>query len=182
MEDNLEKFIRLVTDRSESNLSAILALFKESLYGQAIAILRQELDSLIRICFLLTLHDSSERSRLIEATLNGLRWKVGKEIIRDRKMVDIAGRYNHWAPEVYEFGNRFTHLTDYHDYKQQDPLENLDSVQKKRIKNYLCSYHQFPEYKTINFENVVPYLPQVAAKVSNNLSAYLRDLERHKNH
>jgi hypothetical protein len=177
MQDDKAKFIRLTKDRSDSNISAILTLFNQKLYGQATAILRQELDSLIRVCYLLALPDSAERQRLINSTINGVKWKIGKSNVTDRDMVKVASRYNHWAPEVYDFGNRFTHLTDFHDYKTIDPLATLEVSQKQMIRHYLSSYHQFPGEMQITFENVISYLPKVARKVSNNLNSYLSDLE-----
>jgi hypothetical protein len=102
--------------------------------------------------------------------------------LTDRKMVDIARQYNHWAPEVYQFGNSFTHLTNYHDFKNTDPLLQLDANRKATIRHYLHTYHFFPNDGAITFERVVPFIPKVARKVSDNLNSYLNDLENQRVH
>lgn len=182
MTDNLAKFIRLTRDRSRDNTLSIQTLHRQGLYGQSIAILRQELDSLIRVCYLLTIPDLNERKRLINDTLDGKKWKANGQNVTDRKMVTIATQYNHWAPEVYDFGNSFTHLTNYHDYKTTDPLSKLTLDEKNTIRKYLNSYHSFGTIREVTFESVVPYIPQVAQKVSGNLNCYLDDLENNKGH
>ena len=180
MADTTLDFIRLTRERSHDNTTAIISLYAQKLYGQAVAILRQELDSLIRVCYLLTIKNSNERMRLINDTLNGKRWRVNNKIVRDAEMVNVAARYNHWAPEVYEFGNSFTHLTNFHDFKKTDPLSKLDPGKKATIKQYLSTYHFFPNSDPITFENVISFIPQVAQKVSDNLNTYLDDLERRR--
>lgn len=182
MTDTTTKFIRLSKDRSLSNTAAIHSLFSQQLYGQAVSLLRQELDTLVRVCYLLTISNIQERHRLINLTLVGKKWKNGRTNITDREMVTVARQYNHWVPEVYDFGNKFTHLSDFHDYKSSDPLVTLDITQKRTIKHYLNSYHQFPDGLPITFENVISYLPKVADKVSRNLSSYLDDLQNRRSH
>ena len=182
MTDSTAKFIRLTRDRSHDNTVAIKTLHAQQLYGQATSILRQELDSLIRVCYLLTITDPNERLRLIDDTINGSKWKVNGKNVTDRNMVDVASQYNHWAPEVYSFGNSFTHLTNYHDFKNSDPLNQLSANEKATIKNYLKTYHFFPDGEDVTFESVIPLIPQVAMKVSDNLNRYLDDLENRRVH
>ncbi len=62
--DDTEQFCRLVRERSIEHKKAIHFLFGNRLAGQMLSILRQELDSLVRVIFLLTL-DLSVRSNLI---------------------------------------------------------------------------------------------------------------------
>jgi hypothetical protein len=176
MTPKLQDFIRILTERSSENTASILLLHGQRLYGTSISLLRQELDSLIRVCYLHTLTSPAEIDRLIDDTISGVEWEKNGKRITDRKMVNIASQYNHWAPEVYEFGNCFTHLTNYHDYKTNDPVNNLDTATKQTIKGYLHSYHQFPATKDATFENVIPYIPEVARKVSNNMRSYLNNL------
>lgn len=182
MTNNLINFIRLTKDRSRDNTRSIQTLHAQGLYGQSISILRQELDSLIRVCYLLTISDLNERSRLINDTLDGKKWKVNGQNVTDRKMVTVASQYNHWAPEVYDFGNSFTHLTNYHDFKTTDPLTQLSDEQKNTIRHYLNSYHSFGAIREVTLQNIIPYIPQVADKVSNNLNSYLGDLEDNNGH
>jgi hypothetical protein len=180
MNTSLSDFIRLTKERSKENTLAILTLHAKGLFGPTISLLRQELDSLIRVCYLLRINNLTDRYKLIQDTLSGLEWKIDNNRITDRKMVNIASQYNHWAPEVYDFGNSFTHLTNFHDYKQNDPLKLMDDSKKQAIRKYLNSYHFFPSSQPVTFENVIHYLPQVATKVSDNLHSYLKDLEDDK--
>lgn len=177
MTSKFNDFIRILTQRSTENTASIKLLHEQELFGTCITLLRQELDSLIRVCYLHTLTDTSEIDRLIHDTLDGVEWKKNSKRITDRKMVNIASQYNHWAPEVYDFGNCFTHLTNYHDYKLNDPLLSLDPIAKKTIKHYLNYYHGFPMIGDVTFQNIIPYIPQVAVKVSNNLQSYISQLE-----
>ena len=165
-----------MTELSKENTESILLLHSQQLYGTSISLLRQELDSLIRVCYLHTLTSNNEIDKLINDTINGVEWEKNGKRINDRKMVNIASQYNHWALEVYDFGNWFTHLTNYHDYKNNDPVKGLDAATKQTIKHYLNSYHQFPLTMEITFENVIPYVPVVARKVSNNLQSYISNL------
>lgn len=124
MTPRLNVFIRILKQRSNENTASILLLHGQGYFGTCVSLLRQELDSLIRVCYLHTLKDNAEIDRLINDTISGVEWeKMGKRIT-DRKMVNIASQYNHWAPEVYDFGNCFTHLTNFHDYKKKRPIVN----------------------------------------------------------
>lgn len=174
---NLKQFIEIVIDRSNENISSILTLHSQEKYGTCISLLRQELDSLIRVCYLNNLKDNDEIERLINKTINGIEWEKNGKRIFDRTMVNIASQHNSWAAEVYDFGNSFTHLTNYHDYKKNDPLKNLEETKRMTVKQYLKSYHQFSESLEITFENVIPYIPKVANKVSDKLRGYLNLLE-----
>jgi hypothetical protein len=157
MTPNLNNFVRIVTERSNENTASILTLHHQKNYGTCISLLRQELDSLIRVCYLNTLSDTNEIERLIKDTVNGIQWGKDRKRITDRRMVNIASQYNHWAPEVYDFGNSFTYLTNFHDYRNNDPLKNLDTTQKQTIRHYLNSYHGFQAASEITFDNVIPY-------------------------
>ncbi|PMD99537.1 hypothetical protein BWI97_00865 [Siphonobacter sp. BAB-5405] len=176
MTPKLADFKRILMQRSNENTKSIRLLHEQELFGTCISLLRQELDSLIRVCYLHTLTNDLELNKLIEDTVNGVEWRKNGERITDRKMVNIASQYNHWAPEVYNFGNCFTHLTNYHDYEQNDPLLTLDLELTQKIRNYLNSYHGFPLTSEVNFQNVIPYIPEVALKISNNLRLYIDHL------
>lgn len=175
-------FHLITTDRSHDNLKAIISLHTQGLHGQETAILRQELDSLIRACYLLTITDPNERLRLIDDTLNGVKWIINGKPLTDRKMANIARQYNHWASELYDFGNSFTHLTNYHDFKNTDPLLRLDANRKAVIRHYLNTYHFFPNGGAVTINNVIPFIPRVAQKVSDNLNSFLDDLENNGVH
>lgn len=67
---NLTIFCRQVRSRSSEHASAILLLFQARHLGQVVSILRQELDSMIRTIYLLSIQDRVERTRLIDASVS----------------------------------------------------------------------------------------------------------------
>ncbi len=86
------QFCSLIKERSvELNSSAVL-LFDNKHYGQVISIIRQELDSLVRVIFLLEINDLTKRQHYIIQTLNNQKWtKVNsKNIITDREMIELS--------------------------------------------------------------------------------------------
>lgn len=67
--DDLDKFCNIVKNRSEENAKTIKLLYENQLYGNCVGILRQELDSMVRVLFLLTC-EQSQRIMFIKQTLN----------------------------------------------------------------------------------------------------------------
>ncbi|MES5167558.1 hypothetical protein ABVC73_03155 [Prevotella melaninogenica] len=55
--NNINLFCDIVTQRSGEHSCAINILLQQQLYGQVISILRQELDSMVRVMFLLSISD-----------------------------------------------------------------------------------------------------------------------------
>ncbi|MGN7887411.1 hypothetical protein [Dyadobacter sp. 22481] len=177
MATTFDKFQRMLVARSKSNTEAIILMHEKGLYGNSVATLRQELDSLIRVNYLNGLTDDNEVLRLISDSVNGVEWKrANSKRITDRTMLNIVSEVWTWAAEVYEFGNAFTHLTNFHDYLENDPMSTLSAEKKNAVKSYLTYYHQFPQTSEVTFANVVPYIPQVATKISNNLRASIAAL------
>lgn len=68
----IDTFCRQVRARSAEHRQAVQAL--SALPGQMVSILRQEVDSLVRVVFLLSQDDRSYRSRLIADAVSGTRW------------------------------------------------------------------------------------------------------------
>ena len=64
-------FIELIKKRSDENEKSMNALFEQRLIGNCISILRQELDTFIRIIYLGLEPNLAERERLMKSTLNG---------------------------------------------------------------------------------------------------------------
>lgn len=61
------------------------------LAGQMVAILRQELDSMVRVIYLLA-QPIGRRYSLIESSVNGERWSQPKSKgpVTDREMIDLS--------------------------------------------------------------------------------------------
>lgn len=179
MSDN-EYFCKIVRQRSNENRSAIQLLSMSGLTGQVMSILRQELDSMIRVIFLLK-QTIEERNHLINQTLNGKKWKLkNNKQVSDKQMVDLADSLNGWAKSVYKFGCAFIHLSSFHDYTFNDPFMNLEKDEITSIKKHLNHYHGFPMTMILNMESISFYLPMVFDKIANNLECYIEYLEENK--
>lgn len=175
--NNVEKFCEIIRSRSNEHKSAIDLLYNAILTGSILSILRQELDSMVRVIFLLN-QSLYERIHLINSTLNGQKWKLlNNQQVTDKQMVDLASNLNGWEKYVYKFGCAFIHLSSFHDYSFNNPFENLTQEEADSVKNYLNSYHNFPLENELTVESVFDYLPMVFNKIRSNLEYYLVSLE-----
>jgi hypothetical protein len=174
---SVQTFCRQVRARSAEHRDAIQRL--ASLPGQIVPILRQELDSLIRVIFLLAQRDRQYRDYLIDAAVNGRQWttKGSRKRLTDREMVDLANGLHGWAESVYRFGCGFIHLSNLHDYRNRDPLQELPDDERTAVLGHLRYYHGGLVQESPTFDDIVPFLPQVFEKVAGNLECYLREIE-----
>jgi hypothetical protein len=179
MMDALDIFCRQVRARSNEHRLAMRLLHGNRLPGQAVSILRQELDSMVRVIFLLSVSDPIYRRQLVEASVSGDKWTAnGKSArITDKEMVDLAQNLHGWTESVYKFGCAFVHLSALHDYQDRDPLGMIPSEEKEAILKHMRYYHGIPSRADITAHDLIPYLPMVFDKVSTNLECYLQDLE-----
>jgi hypothetical protein len=176
---SLETFCRQIRARSTEHREAIQLLHGRRLLSQVVAILRQELDSMVRVIFLLSIADKPYRQQLIDASVNGAKWTVkGKSAcITDRQMVELAQSLHGWTQSVYKFGCAFIHLSSLHDYEHRDPLLALPKDEKAAILKHMREYHGGPSASEPTFEDLLPYLPAIFEKVAGNLECYVQQLE-----
>lgn len=74
-DQNTEKFVNNISRRSAQNEEALKRLMPlQDTVSPAISILRQELESMVKVLFLLQTKDLEERRRLIGQTLSGEKW------------------------------------------------------------------------------------------------------------
>ena len=146
MNPTVSKFCNLVRDRSRENTEAMRMLdHRPGIVGPKIAILRQELDSMVRAIFLLSRPDPDERISLMEDTLQGRQWRVQtpngkKPKVTDRMMVDLAQTLNGWTQAVYKFGCAFIHLSNFHGHGTEDPFQRLSKADRESVLHYLRHY------------------------------------------
>ncbi|MEU6656857.1 hypothetical protein ABZ904_48070 [Streptomyces sp. NPDC046900] len=117
---DLNVFCRQIRERSREHQEAMTVAAERGWASIEIGILRQELDSMVRVIYLLR-QPSALRADLVASSISGDRWKIptdkGKmKAVTDRDMVEVAERLNGWTRNVYEFGCRFIHLSSAHDY------------------------------------------------------------------
>jgi hypothetical protein len=177
-ERDLDIFCRQVRQRSRENIEALALLHQHALTGNALAVLRQELDSMVRCIFLLSVVDREYRKRLLADSVNGRPWRTedGKGKVTDRVMVDLSSRLHGWTRSVYAFGCSFIHLSAFHDYQDRDPLDLLPPPDRQEIAAYLRYYHGVQMDAASTLRDIAPVLPAVLAKISANLECYLKDL------
>lgn len=175
-----QRFCGIMRKRSIENRLAVQILYSNGLLGQVLSVMRQELDSMVRAIYLLSIDDLTERNNLIEQTLLGKKWKRGKNQITDRQMVDIADSLYGWTQSVYKFGCGFIHLSLLHDYLTEDPFDKLDTIEIEDIKKHLNKYHDFSMTDNLNMVTLKPYLPKVFDKISSNLECYIGHIENEK--
>lgn len=175
---NLKAFCELVRNRSQEHKEAIELLYSKRLIGQTIAILRQELDSMVRVLYLLQLRDSTRRDNLMGLTLNHERWRMtNNRIITDKAMVDAAQNMHGWIQSVYKLGCGFIHLSSFHDYQNRDPFQELEEEEKTHIIGHLQFYHGF-SHSSLSVDNITPFILLIFEKVRLNLRIYILDLEK----
>jgi hypothetical protein len=129
MED-VRMFCEILRKRSCEHAEAMKRV--NDLPGMMASILIQELDSMVRAIYLLSISDFDERKRLIKQTLAGHKWTKltnnGKtKSITDREMVELSNVLQGWTLSVYKFGCSFIHLSNYHDYSSVNPFTQIDS-------------------------------------------------------
>lgn len=153
-------------------------LAQAGLAGQMVSVLRQELDSMVRVIYLLT-QSSERRELLIEASVKGEKWSQAssRAPVTDREMVDLAQALQGWTQSVYKFGCAFIHLSGLHDYNDRDSLAQLPSQERSDILEHCRHYHGGPSTNEAGFDALVPFLPRVLDKIAGNLECYLAALE-----
>lgn len=175
---SLAIFLRQVRSRSREHQRAMELLAEAGLAGQMVSVLRQELDSMVRVIYLLT-QSLERRELLIDASVRGEKWNQegSRAKITDKVMVDLAQELQGWTQSVYKFGCAFIHLSNLHDYNNRDPLLQLSAQERQDILEHCRYYHGGPPADAERFEDLVPYCPRVLEKISANLEGYLKALE-----
>ncbi len=174
-------FSRQIKSRSAEHLLAMQLLAHAGLAGQMVAILRQEVDSMVRVIYLLT-QSLERRALLVKASVNGEKWTKdnSRASVTDKEMVDLAQNLQGWTQSVYKFGCAFIHLSGLHDYNDRDPLLQLPEHERNDILEHCRHYHGGPATNEANFVELIPFLPRVLNKISTNLEHYLGALSRNE--
>jgi len=177
--NHLEVFCRQVRARSDDHREAIHLLYPARVLSQIVSILRQELDSMIRVIYLLSISDMAYRDELIRASVEGRQWTASgnRRRVTDRDMVNLANKLQGWTESVYRFGCAFIHLSNLHDYQERDPMEMISDDEKKAILKHMRHYHGGPPEPDPAFSDLFPYLPSVFEKIASNLDHYVKNLE-----
>jgi hypothetical protein len=184
MDANTQTFCGMIRNRSEENRRAMQSFPQvHDVLSPAFAILRQELDSLVRVIYLLGVKNLPERQRLIGSTLRGEKWKVqtpkGKWMdVTDRTMVDFSQQLQGWTQSVYKFGCAFVHLSGFHNHIEENPFNKLKEAERQDILSHMRYYHGGPCHDNPDMTELASYVPQVFEKIASNLECYLKQVEQ----
>ena len=177
MHENLSSYMRLVERRSLEHNQAFGMLYAQGLYGACAAIIRQEIDNLMRVDYLAFSAPLTDRDELCRDVLSGARWRrptaKGKFTdIRDVEFHTYAKDNYSWVSLAYEYSSKFIHLTNFWDYGVSDPLATMPADDQLEIVSYLRRYHGFPEHE-LKMNDLFEYLPQVFEKIHSNIECYV---------
>lgn len=177
MEDRKKKFFDIIRARSNENEKAINLLLGERCYSLTGAILRMELDSLLRV------HDFVNATILRQETLldnffGGNRW-----LSTDRIMVKNISHKLGWTEHIYDFCCAFIHLSPYHDWAYTSDIPNLTREKRHSIvcaiKNQQNDTWGYDTALVIDedfcFDDLIPFIPYIFKKLRQNLLCEIRD-------
>jgi hypothetical protein len=172
-------FCRTVKARSQEHHQTMEIALERGWWAIAGSVLRMEVDSVIRVIYLL--HNPDTRDRILASCVRGNGFKDGRNRIPDQQMIRVATSDNNWVNAVYRFGNKFVHLTDAHDYADVDPFQAYD--QKDEVINYLNQYHGGklsgqPLGASSTLRDIAAYAPLVLDKITSNLLGYIERLRK----
>lgn len=175
---NLSDFIRAAEARSNENAESLILLLDAGRLGNAVGLLRQEIDTFIRLVYLSRIEET-EVERLITAFVNGEQWRHcnGNRRITDREMVDIAKEQYSWVEVAYRFGCGLVHLSNLHDYENVDPFTQIPVEDKSEIVSYLGDYHGYRGLD-IDMPRFIEMLPAVMQKICGKVASYSKALTR----
>ncbi|MFD6568547.1 hypothetical protein [Micromonospora profundi] len=173
LEEEFAFFAKATEERSAEHRQMINTAVENKWWSVAGSLLRMELDSLIRVNYLRT--HPNDRAQILSACVAGLGFGIPKQDragikrIPDAVMVPKGG----WEQRVYDFGNRFVHLTEAHNHTERDPFIALPQNERKAIVEYLDHYHRGKsgvEILSVDspFNDVARYAPHVLAKIADN--------------
>jgi hypothetical protein len=168
MHENLRSYMRLVEKRSREHNQAFGMLHAQGLYGACAAIVRQEIDNLMRVDYLAFSVPLNDRDKLCRDAMSGARWQ---KLTPNGKLADIRdcefhtdAKNNHaWISLAYNYSSKFTHLTNFWDYEVSDPLVTMPTDEKSEIISYLGKHHDFLG-SDLKIKDLFDYLPQVLKK------------------
>jgi hypothetical protein len=181
-----KNFCDLVRKRTQENKNGMSALHQGTeTISPMMSVLRQELDSMVRVIYLLSIKDLKLRENLISSTLAGKKWQIpnnkGKtKNITDKEMVELSQKLHGWTKSVYKFGCSFIHLSNFHNHDSQNPFKSLPKEEQKNIIEHMRHYHGGPHSDCPTMKELSLYFPQVLEKISSNLECYLKQLEENK--
>ena len=173
----MTQYAAIVTSRSNEHRRVLAALENVDARSIVFGVLRQELDSYIRVLYLLSV-DTEERIHLLKQSLEGKKWTHlnKRSRITDRDMVEHSNRLDGWSRNVYEFGCAFIHLSTFH--KEGDHILYADEseAEVEKVRNHIMFYHDVEIEIPIRLQQILEIAPQIFGKITDNLEGDLKAL------
>ncbi|MGH3191250.1 MAG: hypothetical protein ACRDPY_22370 [Streptosporangiaceae bacterium] len=175
--ENADTFCRMVEARSREHREAMQVALDKGWLAIAGSVLRMELDSMIRVIWLL--HHPDTREQILASCIAGEGFSEGRTRVSDHRMAKDATEVNGWVQAVYDFGNTFVHLTNAHDYAVLDPFQTYEH--RGEVIRFLNNYHRgkvpgVPVNDSSTLRDLAAYAPYVLEKITSNLDLYVREL------
>lgn len=175
----LENFIKQVNARSAENKKSFDLLYQQECYGVCIGIMRQEIDTLQRVNYLIDWENYQLRQNAFDLVKNSVQLGEWKFLNSNRKMQKVKDsemlKEGGWEAIVYSFGCGLIHLSDKHLYRDFDPVIKMGNKEKERIIGYLSSYHGF-DGEEINMNDIIRYLPKIYEKIYENIEVNIGEI------
>lgn len=171
MEDKKEKFFNIITARSNENEKSLNLLLENHCHALVGAIIRMELDSLIRV------HDFNTANNFKKEQLLDNFFTKHKWTKTDRTMVENMPWALGWATHIYEFCCAFIHLSPYHDWASNDRIPNLTNDKRILIVNAIREQQYDPNLvinEDFGFNELVQFASHIFRKLRDNLLYEMR--------
>ena len=180
MRDKVKKFYDIIKIRSDENEKAFNLLMKEKLYSLVGAIIRMELDSLVRAYYFNNLSSDSEKEELLDKFIAG-----EKSFKSDFDMVKELSEKLGWAKHIYFICCAFIHLSVYHDWANNDKIPNLTLQERQFIVTEFkeqqkafayCGYDPSLQLDiNFGFSDLIKIAPAVFGKLKRNLECEIKE-------
>lgn len=170
-QEAVRQFLRSVHARSGENVRSLPQLVAAQSYGVAIGLLRQEIDTFIRLVYL-NAQDETTALKLVTQFAAGRRWRI-----KEWEMVDLATQNYFWVEIAYRFGCKLIHLSEFHDYDSVDPFTTIPKEDRDSIIRFLQGHHGYSD-EDIDLPQFLEFLPKVMTKISDKVEHYSSLMER----
>jgi hypothetical protein len=177
---SIDEYKKIIIQRLDENRKSFELLFGIKHYGNCISIMRQELDQVIKLLYLLN-STKNEQKQFIESSINNHKWyKVNSDNTKDYITEDILTTYSEtltgWDKSIYEFGLAFGSLATTFNYGTRDPIKGIGENDKDKIYKYIVEYHNKDFPKNYDLGILILELPTILNKISIQLQNYVERL------
>ena len=145
-QEAFESFIRMVRSRSSEHRQVMAFATENNLLSTQMSMIREEVDSLVRVIHLFGVNDYNELADIIGNTFDQRKFGPTKadgraRRILDKSLIQDAAAQFDWLETLYEFGCSFIHLTGLHSYQERDVFRMLSPSEREAIAEFVNHYY-----------------------------------------